>query len=105
MASNVSAVVAQAAQKPEAPTKASASEVSKEVFLELLVAQIRHQDPLNPADGTEYMAQLADFSGLEQMIAVKEELKEMHETLRGMKEQSQVGTQPAEESETEGGSA
>lgn len=49
-------------------------EISKEAFLQLLVAQIRHQDPLNPADGIEYLSQLAEFSSLEQMIAIREEL-------------------------------
>lgn len=49
-------------------------QISKDAFLQLLVAQIRHQDPLNPADGVEYLSQLAEFSSLEQMIAIREEL-------------------------------
>ncbi len=34
-------------------------------FLSLMVAQIQNQDPLNPADGTEYVSQLAQFSQVE----------------------------------------
>ncbi len=37
----------------------SASTVSKNMFLQLLVAQIRNQDPLKPTDGTQFLTQLA----------------------------------------------
>ena len=58
---------------------ASSNDVSKEVFLQLLVAQIQNQDPLNPMDGAEYVSQLAEFSNLEQMIALGDDV----ETIRG----------------------
>jgi flagellar basal-body rod modification protein FlgD len=47
---------------------------SKEQFLQLLVAQIKNQDPLNPADGVQFLTQLAQFSELEQMMAIRAEL-------------------------------
>ena len=37
------------------------------MFLELLVAQISNQNPLNPMDGTEYVSQLAEFSSVESL--------------------------------------
>lgn len=43
------------------------SELGKEDFLLLLVTQMQYQDPLDPADNTQYVAQLAQFSELEQM--------------------------------------
>ncbi len=43
------------------------SELGKDAFLQLLVAQMKFQDPLNPTSDTEYIAQLAQFSQLEQM--------------------------------------
>ncbi len=56
-----------------------ASQVSaianKEAFLTLLVAQIRNQDPLNPADGIEFLTQLAQFSELEQLMEIRAELE------------------------------
>ncbi len=43
----------------------STSGLDKEAFLQLLVAQMQYQDPLEPMDNTEYIAQLATFSQLE----------------------------------------
>lgn len=43
------------------------SELGKDAFLQLLVAQMKNQDPLNPTSDTEYIAQLAQFSQLEQL--------------------------------------
>lgn len=36
------------------------------VFLQLLIAQLKNQDPANPADGAQFVAQLAQFTTLEQ---------------------------------------
>lgn len=43
------------------------SELGKEEFLQLLVTQLQNQDPLNPQSDQEFVAQLAQFSALEQM--------------------------------------
>lgn len=43
------------------------SELGKEDFLLLLVTQMQYQDPLEPTDNTQFVAQLAQFSSLEQM--------------------------------------
>ena len=51
-------------------------EMGKEEFLQLLVTQLRHQDPLNPADPQEFAAQLAQFSTLEQLIGIGDQLKQ-----------------------------
>jgi flagellar basal-body rod modification protein FlgD len=37
-------------------------------FLQLLVAELSHQDPTSPADPTQYMSQLASFSAVEQQV-------------------------------------
>ena len=54
---------------------------NQETFLKLLVAQIRNQDPLNPADSIEFLTQLAQFSQLEQMLGIREEIKGLREDL------------------------
>lgn len=53
----------------------------KETFLRLLVAQIRNQNPLDPADGIEFLAQLAQFSQLEQMLEIRAELETIRKNL------------------------
>lgn len=41
--------------------------LGKDEFLQLLVTQMQYQDPLNPTSDTEFIAQMAQFSSLEQM--------------------------------------
>ncbi len=48
-------------------TKKSNSSLDKQAFLQLLVAQMKYQDPLEPTSNTEYISQLATFSELEEM--------------------------------------
>ena len=46
------------------------SNLGKQQFLELLTTQLQHQDPLNPMDDKEFVAQLAQFSSLEQLTNI-----------------------------------
>ncbi|MEI6262268.1 MAG: flagellar hook capping FlgD N-terminal domain-containing protein, partial [Deltaproteobacteria bacterium] len=47
----------------------------KDDFLKLLVTQLQNQDPMNPTDSTAFVAQLAQFSSLEQLSNVNDNLK------------------------------
>ena len=47
---------------------------NKNVFLKLMVAQLQHQDPSSPADPTQFVAQLAQLNGVEQMIQMNTQL-------------------------------
>lgn len=51
--------------------------IDHDAFLKLLIAQMRHQDPLNPADPSEQLAQLASFSSVEQMLQSNKKLDEL----------------------------
>ena len=55
-----------AGNSPSAKRK-DGSTLDKEAFLQLLVAQMKYQDPLEPTSNTEYISQLATFSSLEEM--------------------------------------
>ena len=48
-----------------------------EMFLKMLTAQMRYQDPLNPVDSTDYATQLATFSGVEQAVLTNDLLKSL----------------------------
>lgn len=46
-------------------------------FLKLLIAQMKNQDPLNPQDSTQFVAQLAQFSSLEQLTGINQKLDQL----------------------------
>ena len=48
-----------------APASTSTTQVTKNMFLQLLVAQIKNQDPMSPSDGVQFLTQLAQFQQLE----------------------------------------
>jgi flagellar basal-body rod modification protein FlgD len=51
---------------------------SEEMFLKLLVSQLQNQDPLNPADSTQFVTQLAQFSELEQVMGIRGDIESYH---------------------------
>ena len=59
-------------------------ELGKDAFLQLLVAQMKYQDPLDPQDNSEYIAELANFSSLEQMTNVASNLEKLSEVVNNI---------------------
>lgn len=59
-------------------TQPAGSDGLGEMFLQLLVKELSHQDPLNPMDGTDFVTQLAQLSTLEQMRNMNSTLKTVH---------------------------
>ena len=67
-------------------TKAAAANTTdplanKGVFLQLLVAQLKNQDPLQPQDGIQFVTQLAQFSQLEQSTQMAADLDAIRQDL------------------------
>lgn len=58
--------------------------MGRDAFLKLLVAQLKNQDPLKPQDNSAFVAELAQFSSLEQSMGVNDKLNQMMLQNQGM---------------------
>lgn len=61
--------------------KTQSKEMDKDAFLKLLVTQLKNQDPLNPMEDRDFIAQMAQFSSLEQMQNLNETFKSSQTTM------------------------
>lgn len=66
-ASTVSSTFLDKLQNPTPTATNSTGTLGKDAFLQLLVTQMKNQNPLDPQDNTQFVAQLAQFSSLESM--------------------------------------
>jgi flagellar basal-body rod modification protein FlgD len=72
---------------------ASASAASdQDMFLQLLVAQLENQDPLNPVDGTTFVTQLAEFQQLNTSISTGSDVSSILQDLNGLVAATGVNT-------------
>lgn len=66
-------------KKPE--NKGPNNDLDKDAFLKLLTTQLANQDPLSPMEDREFIAQLAQFSSLEQMTAMNKTMERTSEEM------------------------
>ena len=66
----------------------SSTSLDQTDFLTLLVAQLEYQDPLDPQDNSEFVAQMAQFSSLEQQIATNDKLDTLLSTNQAIEQLS-----------------
>lgn len=83
----ISGSPAPAAGLPATPQVDRKDQMNKDTFLKLLVAQMRYQDPANPADTNQMMAQTATFAQVEKL----EELTKLTATSLILQEQATAG--------------
>lgn len=74
--STTSTTAATAANTTGAVTSSSV-EVDKNMFLQLLVAQLQNQDPLNPTDSSTFVTQLAQFQQLESTVNMGQDVSQI----------------------------
>jgi flagellar basal-body rod modification protein FlgD len=55
----------------------AANGMGQDTFLKLLVEQLKNQDPLSPQDSAQFVAQLAQFNSLEQLISINTRLGQL----------------------------
>lgn len=67
MAISASNAVNAATSTTTGSTNTTKNTLGKDAFMKMMIAQLQNQDPLNPMDGTQFVAQLAQFSSLEQL--------------------------------------
>ena len=68
------------------------TQVSKNMFLQLLVAQIKNQDPMSPTDGVQFLTQLAQFQQLEQSMNSGQDLTAIRTDLDKLVQESSTQT-------------
>ena len=59
----------------------NATLANQTVFLKLLVAQLQNQNPTSPADGVQFISQLAQFTQVEQSVAMKQDLDDIRKAI------------------------
>ena len=76
----------------QATTTTTANDyLGKDAFLSLLVTQLQYQDPLDPQDNSEYVAQLAQFSSLEQMTNMVDNIEKVYSLVENIDTTALVG--------------
>lgn len=77
--SKASGEVASAKAAGDDVTRSTSNELGRDTFLQLLVMELQHQDPTDPIDNSQMIAQLAQFSSLEAATTLNENFAELTE--------------------------
>ena len=83
--SAVNTSVASATSSAASTANANDPAAQKDMFMNLLVAQLKNQDPLSPQDGTAFVAQLAQFNSLDQLVGIRQSIDQLNTLLQQQK--------------------
>lgn len=67
-------------QNVQTAARKPVKELGKDEFLQILVTQLRNQDPMQPMQDKEFIAQMAQFSSLEQMMNMSKEMTSLRQS-------------------------
>jgi flagellar basal-body rod modification protein FlgD len=73
------------------PTTVSATQIDRDMFLKLMVTQLKNQDPMNPTDSAEFLAQTAQFTSLEKLEEVADQSAQAYSAQMAFGASSLVG--------------
>lgn len=73
----LNSAVGNSAQRSSSQMSPAESADQKNMFMTLLVAQLKNQDPLEPQDGTQFVAQLSQFNSLDQLISIRQSMEQL----------------------------
>jgi flagellar basal-body rod modification protein FlgD len=73
---------ASSAKTTAAKTGSNDPAAQRDMFMSLLVAQLKNQDPLSPQDGTAFVAQLAQFNSLDQLVGIRQSIDKLNTLLQ-----------------------
>ena len=75
----------------KSPVASSKTDLGSDAFLKLMVAQLKYQDPMNPAQGTEFLAQTAQFTMVEKLSQLAQQNADGLSAQRALQAGSMIG--------------
>ena len=72
-------------------SSAASSGSERDMFMTLLVAQLKNQDPLAPQDGAQFVAQLAQFNSLDQLVGIRQSIDQLVAAMQQGQESNSSG--------------
>jgi flagellar basal-body rod modification protein FlgD len=74
---NINSILGENTASSRTASSAPSSSSERDMFMTLLVAQLKNQDPLAPQDGAQFVAQLAQFNSLDQLVGIRQSMDQL----------------------------
>jgi flagellar basal-body rod modification protein FlgD len=74
---NISSISGENNVSTPSTSSAASGGSERDMFMTLLVAQLKNQDPLAPQDGAAFVAQLAQFNSLDQLVGIRQSMDQL----------------------------
>ncbi len=74
---NINSILGENTASSRSTSSTANSSSERDMFMTLLVAQLKNQDPLAPQDGAQFVAQLAQFNSLDQLVGIRQSMDQL----------------------------